>query len=111
MKYLILIFFVLFSFSSKSQSFSIAIDDSIKIYRYSPAGKLNGKFIVTKYSQFRSGYYQSCFDAFIQFIRNEEKQMDLMKKVLDLIEPDGTIRYPIEFKKAWEDYYKVNQRF
>ena len=103
--------FVCFEASAQSTTFIIG-QKKIDLSLFNQLGKRIGRFTFDsttgKFNQ--SGNQIKLFRNFMWYIQVLQQRMELADNVLQYIEPDGSIRYPIEFKEAWLKWYNQNQR-
>lgn len=111
MKYILAFFLTLGTAYGQSATVNIT-NDGITLQASNRFGKQLGYFRFDSISGqiTRSGNQVACFRWLIAYHRMLIEKTELLEAVADCVADDGTIRYPIEFKTAWINYIKKNQR-
>ena len=113
-KLIILFIFILCSWSMNGQSTTIStspryiiLNNSNKYGQqvgYFRFDSLTGNFT-------RTGNQANAFRAYMAYNNALQRRLTLAENIIQYIEKDGSIRYPIEFKAAVELWMKENQQY
>jgi hypothetical protein len=103
----------LLTINAKPQSATMGMTNGLKIWSYDRSGGIVGKmdYDSARNTLKQSGNQLRVIKDLLKYIKSLQARMNLAENVLQYIEKDGSIRYPIEFKTAWELWRKENQQY
>jgi hypothetical protein len=113
-KLIILFIFILCSWVMNGQSTTVATSGGkILLYGSNQYGKQVGYFMFdsTAGTFVRSGNQVNLFRSYMKYNNALQRRLSLAENIIQYIEKDGSIRYPIEFKAAVALWMKENQQY